>query len=194
MSLSPVDLFTFIFDDGLEGAKAVQLSETDFLRDAQLAIIAGSDTTSTTLVAVLYLLAKNPDQQRLLQHELDSLAEQSSGEKITFRMLLEAPFLNSCIKETLRLYPVVPGGVQRITPPSGTNIAGRYIPGDTIVSTPTYSLHRGIYFSSLTFGIFFLLITNPQTLATFPTHHPSYHPAGPHRLSSSPAKAPSTRS
>ncbi|BCS22088.1 cytochrome P450 [Aspergillus puulaauensis] len=133
MDQSRVDLFTYIFSDGVEGANIVQLPEADFLRDTQLAIIAGSDTTSTTLAAVLYLLAKNRDQQRLLQEELDSLAEQSRGEELSHKMLLEAQFLNSCINEALRLYPVIPGGA---------NLAGRYIPGDTIVSTPTYSLHR----------------------------------------------------
>lgn len=151
MDQSRVDLFTYIFSDGGEGTEAAQPSEADFLRDAQLAIIAGSDTTSTTLAAVLYLLAKHPDQQRLLQQELDSLAEQSDGEGPSHKMLLGAHFLNSCINEALRLYPVIPGGVQRVTPPGGINIAGRYIPGDTIVSTPTYSLHRGIYFPSLIF-------------------------------------------
>ncbi|EGE07898.1 cytochrome P450 monooxygenase [Trichophyton equinum CBS 127.97] len=35
-----------------------------------------------------------------------------------------------------------PAEVQRLTPPQGAMIADRWIPGDTIVSTPTYTLHR----------------------------------------------------
>lgn len=183
MDQSRVDLFTYIFSDGVEGANLVQLSEADFLRDTQLAIIAGSDTTSTTLAAVLYLLAKNRDQQRLLQKELDYLAEQSRGEELSHKMLLEAQFLNSCINEALRLYPVIPGGVQRVTPPGGANIAGRYIPGDTIVSTPTYSLHRGMYIFSF-IGDRNILSANRQSTDT--RYFPNPSSFIPSRWSSSP--------
>ncbi|KAL4966006.1 cytochrome P450 [Aspergillus stella-maris] len=139
---SRIDLFTYILGDGAEETKTVKLSEPDLARDSVLAIIAGSDTTSVTLTATLYLLAKYPEQQKLLQEELDALVEQCGGEQPSYQMLSEAPFLNGCINEALRLYPPVQGGVQRLTPPNGTMIAGRFIPGDTIVSTPTYSLHK----------------------------------------------------
>lgn len=51
--------------------------------------------------------------------------------------------LEGVILETLRLYPGAPGGMQRMTPPEGAQIAGKWIPGNTLVSTPTYTLHRG---------------------------------------------------
>lgn len=34
-------------------------------------------------------------------------------------------------------------GVQRITPPAGIQLGDTFIPGDTIVQVPTYTLHRG---------------------------------------------------
>ncbi|KAL4944517.1 hypothetical protein BDV06DRAFT_233206 [Aspergillus oleicola] len=139
---SRVDLFTYILGDGAEETKTVQLRDSDLARDSVLAVIAGSDTTSVTLSGTLYLLAKYPDQQKLLQEELDALVEKCGGEQPSYQMLSEAPFLNGCINEALRLYPAVQGGLQRLTPPDGATIAGRYIPGDMIISTPTYSLHR----------------------------------------------------
>ncbi|KAF2194471.1 hypothetical protein K469DRAFT_531149, partial [Zopfia rhizophila CBS 207.26] len=47
------------------------------------------------------------------------------------------------INETLRLYPPVPSCLQHLTPPEGTMIAGRWVPGNMNVSTPTYAIHRG---------------------------------------------------
>ncbi|PGH14218.1 hypothetical protein AJ79_03191 [Helicocarpus griseus UAMH5409] len=114
----------------------------DLVSDSELAIIAGSDTTSSTVSALIYLLATHPDKQALLQQELDTLF--SGPDNISHQKLSasNAPFLEGCINEALRLYPAVPSGMQRMTPPEGAQIAGRWIPGDTIVSTPAFSLHR----------------------------------------------------
>ncbi|KAJ0423676.1 cytochrome P450 [Aspergillus carlsbadensis] len=142
MGQSRTDLFTYILGEGVEQTKTFQISDGDLAKDALTAIVAGSDTASSALSAALYLLAKHPEQQGLLQEELDKLTAQAGGEEPSCKMLLEAPFLNSCINEALRLYPPIPGNVQRLTPPGGTTIAGRFIPGDTIVSTPTYAIHR----------------------------------------------------
>ncbi|KAL4954336.1 cytochrome P450 [Aspergillus filifer] len=91
-----------------------------------------------------YILGDGAEETKtkLVQEELDALVNQCGGGQPSYQMLSEAPLLNGCINEALRLYPPVQGGVQRLTPPNGAMIAGRFIPGDTIISTPTYSLHR----------------------------------------------------
>ncbi|CRG86026.1 Cytochrome P450 67 [Talaromyces islandicus] len=143
ISPSPVDLFSFIlppaqqknskFSEGLEA--------DDLVYDSELAIVAGSDTTATTLAALLYLLTQEPEKQATLREEVDRLF--SSPQDVSNQILIKnAPYLDGCIKEALRLYPAVPSGVQRLTPPEGAVIAGRFIPGDTLVSTPTYAIHR----------------------------------------------------
>ena len=52
------------------------------------------------------------------------------------------PHLNGIISETLRLHPPVPASSLRDTPPQGLIIAGRYIPGNTTVLVPAYTLGR----------------------------------------------------
>ncbi|DAA77848.1 TPA_exp: putative Cytochrome P450 monooxygenase [Trichophyton benhamiae CBS 112371] len=130
------DLFSYILGNDLSEAT----SDGDLTYDAELAIVAGSETTALNLTTVLYLLALHPEQKKALQAEVDLLIptlDQFSHQKLASSHLLEG-----CINEGLRLYPPVPSGVQRLTPPQGAMIADRWIPGDTIVSTPTYTLHR----------------------------------------------------
>lgn len=52
-------------------------------------------------------------------------------------------YLQACIDESLRLFPPVPSGLQRQTPPQGLQVGETWIPGNTIVMTPTYLLCRG---------------------------------------------------
>lgn len=134
-----MDLFSFLLPPS---SHPEGLEVDDLTYDSELAIVAGSDTTSTTLAALLYLLTQEPEKQDVLRQEVAQLC--SSPQDVSNQMLSKnAPYLDGCIKEALRLFPAVPSGVQRLTPPEGAMIAGQPIPGDTLVSTPTYAIHRG---------------------------------------------------
>jgi cytochrome P450 len=131
--ISP-DLFTYL-----------SMSDTfdvDGLHEAKLAVVAGADTNAITASNACYLLCQYPGYQKLLYEELASLPTRDG--LIDDQYLLDKQCLLSIINETLRLYPPAPGGLQRLTPPEGAVVAGRYIPGDMIVSTPTHALQRGI--------------------------------------------------
>ncbi|PVH97070.1 benzoate 4-monooxygenase [Periconia macrospinosa] len=114
--------------------------EYDRPHEAQLAIVAGSDTVSTTLTNVCYYLCQFPEYQDQLYAEISTLPDEKG--LIDDQHLVQKPLLMGIINETLRLNPPVPSGVERLTPPEGAVIAGRYIPGNTVVTTPTYSLQR----------------------------------------------------
>ena len=94
-----------------------------------------------TLVYVFYHLAKDPRRHlRLVQQELKSL--DSIHDLQSLQSLQALPHLNGVINETLRLHPAVPTGGLRQTPPEGATIAGRFVPGNTLICAPRYSIAR----------------------------------------------------
>jgi cytochrome P450 family 628 len=158
------DLFTYLLDDDSKRAKDPLLKEQDLVYDSDLAIVAGSDTTSGSLAATTFLLAKHPEKFEKLRAEIDPLF--TSANDFSHQAVTGKPMLEGCINEALRLFPPVPSGLQRMTPPEGVKIAGRYIPGDTLVSTPTYTIHRGrnIPPSCLLFLNLTLTVNRPKKL------------------------------
>ncbi|PYI14220.1 cytochrome P450 [Aspergillus violaceofuscus CBS 115571] len=142
MELNHQDLFSYLIEGALANNEGQMKSEIDqdLVYDSELTITAGSDTTAATVSALLYLLAQHPDKLQKLQQEVDSSIP--AGEEVTHAALAGKPWLESCINEGLRMYPSVASGVPRETGPEGLTFAGVYIPPRTIVSTPTYTIHR----------------------------------------------------
>ncbi|RAL16349.1 cytochrome P450 [Aspergillus homomorphus CBS 101889] len=142
MELNHQDLFSYLIEGALANNEGQVKSESDedLVYDSELTITAGSDTTAATVSAILYLLAQHPDKLQKLQQELDTCVP--AGESLSHAALAGKPWLESCINEGLRMYPSVASGVPRETGPEGLMVAGVYIPPRTIVSTPTYTIHR----------------------------------------------------
>jgi cytochrome P450 len=67
-----------------------------------LAIIAGSDTTSSVLTALLYYLLLNPEAYIRLQEEVDS-AFTAGDEPLDAVKLSHMDWLNGCMYVTTRL-------------------------------------------------------------------------------------------
>lgn len=102
-----------------------------------------SDTTAATLTCLFYHLATHPEVYTQLQAEVDEFFTELDADTFESNSLAKLPYLQACIDESLRLFPPVPSGLQRQTPPQGIRIGDREIPGNTIVMTPTYLLCRG---------------------------------------------------
>ncbi|XP_037297135.1 cytochrome P450 CYP12A2 [Manduca sexta] len=81
-------------------------------------LFAGVDTTATTMMGTLYLLAKNPDKQQKLREEVMSKSDKK-------------PYMRACIKESIRLMPVISGNFRKTT--KDYNILGYHIPKETYV-------------------------------------------------------------
>ena len=90
-----------------------------------------------TLVCIFYRLAQNPRHLKKIQQELDSIASIHD-----LQSLQALPHLNGVINETLRLHPAVPTGGLRQAPPEGAYISGRFVPGNTVICAPRYTLAR----------------------------------------------------
>jgi len=108
--------------------------------DARLVIVAGSDTTASTLTWIFYELCKDQSLLKRLQNAID----EAVGDKdlLDCDDLKDIPLLDGVINETLRLHPAVPSGVQRETPPEGIRIGDKYIPGNIILWQPIHTIQR----------------------------------------------------
>ena len=87
------------------GEAGVSMSNKDLFHQVFTFMIAGHETTSVTLTWTTFLLAKYPEFQTRLQSELDEALHGKT--EITFEDLNKLNFLESCIKESMRLCPVV---------------------------------------------------------------------------------------
>ncbi|KAF4449388.1 hypothetical protein F53441_7367 [Fusarium austroafricanum] len=125
-------LFKKLFEAGEAG-----MSDEEIRAEAQAYIVAGSDTTATTLTYLIYSVCRHDDVKRRLVSELQTL---TAG--FQHSDLRDLPYLNNVIYETLRLYSAAPAALPRVVPPGGASLAGHFLPENTIVSTQAWTLHR----------------------------------------------------
>ncbi|KAH8822588.1 cytochrome P450 [Flagelloscypha sp. PMI_526] len=136
----PNDILSWLIKAEWEGDKSAPPAEA-LPDDARLLIIAGSDTTSTLLTNALYYLVRNPSYLSKLVASID-YAFPGGDADWTPSQLKAIPMLDDLMNEVLRLSPPVPEGLTRIIPSEGLIIDEVYIPGNTIVSVPTWTIHR----------------------------------------------------
>nr|CAD7455655.1 unnamed protein product [Timema tahoe] len=95
--------------------------------------LVGVDTTSVAITSTLYQLAKNPSKQQRLFRELNQVLP-SADTPLEPASLNKLTYLKACIKETLRMYPVIIGNGRSLQ--SDTVIGGYNIPKGTHVIFP----------------------------------------------------------
>ncbi|KAH9024224.1 cytochrome P450 [Lactarius pseudohatsudake] len=106
------DIISLLMRASSAGPEDIQLSEEELVAQMAAFLIAGTDTTSTALSRILHLLSLHPDVQDKLRNELKEAHK--DNEELTHDQLVSLPFLEAVCRETLRLYPPVPG-VMRTT-------------------------------------------------------------------------------
>lgn len=95
------------------------------------------------MVFLFYELAKHPKQAEKLYEELQGVDIEN------LNTLESLSHLNALIDETMRLHPAVPTGGYRDTPAEGMKIGECFIPGNTTIVAPRYSIFRCTYTLSL---------------------------------------------
>lgn len=108
---------------------------------------AGSETTAISLGAVFYYLLRSPRAMARLRAELDGAGRAGAfGDNetglVTWHESQKLEYLDVCIKEAFRLHPAPGLPMERIVPPQGAEIAGRFVPGGTIVGCSAWVIHR----------------------------------------------------
>ncbi|KAK7209883.1 hypothetical protein V2G26_017061 [Clonostachys chloroleuca] len=120
----------------------------DELRDnASTLIIAGSETTATTLSGVTYLLAKHPEVLHKLAQEVRTSFQHE--DEITIRGVQKLDYMLAVLNEALRMYPPVPGALPRKMNPDGGFISGHWVPGGTVIGIHHYAFYRNPNFYQL---------------------------------------------
>ncbi|EED14437.1 cytochrome P450, putative [Talaromyces stipitatus ATCC 10500] len=127
----------------LQAEEKGHLTLPDLVANANLMVIAGSETTATILSGTIYYLCTHP---RVMQKLLDEVRTSfNSSDEINIARISHLKYINAVIDESFRLYPPAAGSHPRITPPEGAMILGQWLPGNTSMGMAQYAVFRSPY-------------------------------------------------
>jgi len=104
---------------------------------ATLFLVAGYDTTSNTLTAAMFELARHPELQQKLYDQIMSKVDQHGG--VCHELLEDVPYLDHIMHEVLRMHPPVTFLERQCNKPVTYN--GIHISKGMVVNVSTYALH-----------------------------------------------------
>ena len=113
------------------------MSEKQMRDELMTLIFAGHETTAHTLTWAWYLLAKNRDKLRKAQQEID---EKVGGRPIGVDDLRALPYLEMCLKESLRRLPAV--WIYAREAKTELHVAGYRIPKGAILAISPLAIGR----------------------------------------------------
>lgn len=90
----------------------------------------------------LFELARKPEVQKKIQQELDRVFKSSGAEETTYEMLGDLKYLEACIDETLRKYPIVPFHLRKAVNDYKVADSDLTIPKGTSIFIPVLGFHR----------------------------------------------------
>ncbi|KAK0726781.1 cytochrome P450 [Lasiosphaeria miniovina] len=107
-------------------------------------ITAGSDTTGIYLRAMFHYLLTHPATLARLRAEVDAAAAAGDMPEslAPWRRARELPYLDACIKEAGRLHPPFGLPYERVVPPEGATVCGKFLPGGTVVGMSAFVVGR----------------------------------------------------
>ncbi|POS75040.1 hypothetical protein DHEL01_v206570 [Diaporthe helianthi] len=117
------------FKDGEE-----VMGDKELMSHAAANVLAGSDTTATTLRALFYYLCRTPAAYDKLLAEIDE-AERAGrlSDPVTFEEAQQLKYFQAVIKEAMRMHPALGLLLERVVPKEGADIGGVWLPGGTVI-------------------------------------------------------------
>ncbi|PWN47599.1 cytochrome P450 [Violaceomyces palustris] len=134
------DLLQFL----VNACREVQKGQKDLLTQTHVQdqcvelLIAGGETTSNTITYILKALLDNPEKLAKLYETIPTA--DIDAPVCTIEELRETEYLDACINEGMRMYPVT-NELGRRTGKEPTTALGHYIPPRTAVSASLRALH-----------------------------------------------------
>ncbi|XP_063794994.1 cytochrome P450 4B1-like isoform X1 [Pseudophryne corroboree] len=129
-----LDILLFAKDESGQG-----LSNEDLRAEVDTFMFEGHDTTASGISWILYCMAKYPEHQEKCREEIrEVLGERNTVE---WEDLGKMPYTTLCIKESMRLYPPVPGVARELSQPI-TFCDGRTLPKGTTIFLSIYTINR----------------------------------------------------
>ncbi|KAK6849224.1 Isotrichodermin C-15 hydroxylase [Apiospora arundinis] len=132
------DLITYMLRANAENKEGKGMSHEEMLVNSRVLLLAGGETTATTLSGFAFHITDNPAVYQTLAAEIRSAF--TSAEDITIRSTSQLPYLIACIEESLRIYPAAADTPPRVSP--GADVGGYYIPKGTIVSVYQWATYH----------------------------------------------------
>lgn len=105
-------------------------------------VVAGSETTATTLAGIMNYLLKD---SKIFQHLINEIRVSfASSSEITLERVSRLPYLTAVIEEGLRLCQPVPLGLPRKVPPGGATVCGYLLP-ENVSALPASFQHIDLH-------------------------------------------------
>ncbi len=132
------DMFYYLYHakDAETGQPAY--SREDLRAEANLLVIAGSDTTSISLTGFFFYITLYPRvYAKLVKHIRSTFA--SIDEIVEGHKLSSCQYLRACLDEAMRMTPAGPSELARIVLPGGLQVDGEFLPEGSCVGTAGWS-------------------------------------------------------
>ncbi|KAL3185607.1 hypothetical protein MRX96_028875 [Rhipicephalus microplus] len=128
-----------IFKNGPISRDVRLIEDRHVVGNAFIFLVAGFETTATSLGFLMYLLATHPDEQERLHEEIEA-AFGTDGE-LVYEGVQQLKRLDMVIQEALRIYPPVVLFISRRCV-KDTTIMGHFFPAGVNIMIPTWHLHH----------------------------------------------------
>ncbi|EJC99710.1 cytochrome P450 [Fomitiporia mediterranea MF3/22] len=100
------DIMSILLRAHTNARGTTQLPEPELLAHMSTLIVAGHDTTASAVSRILHILSQNQEAQSKLRDEVTA-ARREHGD-LDYDQLMELPYLDAVVRETMRVYPPVP--------------------------------------------------------------------------------------
>ncbi|CAI9620599.1 unnamed protein product [Staurois parvus] len=127
-----LDILLYAKDENGQG-----LSDEDLRAEVDTFMFEGHDTTASGISWTLYCMATQPEHQNKCREEIRELL--GGRNTLEWEDLGKMPYTTMCIKESMRLYPPVPGVARQLSSPV-TFPDGRSLPKVFYVVTDIYKM------------------------------------------------------